>query len=66
LPGVVGAMMATEAVKHLSQAGQTLRGRLFIYDALYGQSRVILLSPDSACPVCRGAGPEITLAQAHK
>ena len=66
LPGVVGAMMATEAVKHLSQAGQTLRGRLFIYDALYGQSRVIFLSPDSACPVCRGAGPEITLAQAHK
>ena len=37
LPGVVGAMMAMEAVKHLVGAGEGLKGRLMIYDALYAE-----------------------------
>jgi hypothetical protein len=41
LPGVIGAMMAMEAVKHITGAGEGLRGRLMIHDALYAETRVI-------------------------
>ncbi len=52
LPGVIGAMMATEAVKHITGAGEGLRGRLLIYDALYAEMRVIGIKPRADCPVC--------------
>jgi molybdopterin/thiamine biosynthesis adenylyltransferase len=52
LPGVIGAMMAMEAVKHITQAGVTLRGRLLIHDALYAETRVIEITRRSDCPVC--------------
>lgn len=52
LPGVIGSMMATEAVKHLTGAGETLRGRLMIHDALYAETRVIGIKPRPDCPVC--------------
>ncbi|MEI6099770.1 MAG: ThiF family adenylyltransferase, partial [Alphaproteobacteria bacterium] len=52
LPGVVGAMMAMEAVKHLTGAGQGLKARLMIYDALYAEVRVIGLKRRSDCDVC--------------
>ncbi len=52
LPGVIGALMATEAVKHITGAGETLRGRLMIHDALYAEVRVIGLKPRPGCPVC--------------
>ena len=52
LPGVIGAMMAMEAVKHITQAGLTLRGRLLIHDALYAETRVIEITQRSDCPVC--------------
>jgi molybdopterin/thiamine biosynthesis adenylyltransferase len=52
LPGVIGAMMAMEAVKYLTQAGQGLRGRLMIYDGLYAESRVIACSPRDGCAAC--------------
>ena len=56
LPGVIGAMMALEAVKHLTGAGQGLRGRLMIHDALYAETRMIGTRPRSDCPVCGGRG----------
>ncbi|MEY8838981.1 ThiF family adenylyltransferase [Cribrihabitans sp. XS_ASV171] len=56
LPGVVGSMMAVEAVKVIIGAGQALRGEMLIYDALYGESRKIRLKPRSDCPVCQGKG----------
>ena len=52
LPGVIGAMMATEAVKHITGAGQTLAGRLMIHDALFGETRVIATKADPNCLVC--------------
>lgn len=52
LPGVVGAMMAAEAVKLISGAGEGLSGRMLIYDALYGEVRVIAVKPRADCPVC--------------
>ncbi len=52
LPGVIGSIMAMEAVKHLTGAGQTLAGRLMIHDALYTETRVISIKPRPDCPVC--------------
>ena len=56
LPGVVGAMMAAEAVKLIAGAGEPLMGRLMLYDALYAEARVIAVKPRPGCPVCGGGG----------
>lgn len=56
LPGVIGAMMALEAIKHLTGAGETLRGRLLLYDGLHGETRTIATWPRRDCPVCGGCG----------
>lgn len=55
LPGVVGAMMAMEAVKLITGAGTVLRGQMVIYDGLYGESRAITLKRRADCPVCGDA-----------
>lgn len=52
LPGVVGTMMALDAIKHITGAGATLRGRMLIYDGLYGNIRELRLKPDPHCDVC--------------
>ena len=54
LPGVIGSMMALEAVKHITGAGQGLRGRLVIHDALDAETRAIRLRPRPDCAVCGG------------
>ena len=52
LPGIIGAMMAMEAVKVICGAGEPLRGRLMIHDALYGETRVIGVKRRADCAVC--------------
>lgn len=52
LPGVVGSMMALEAIKHITGAGAVLRGQMLIYDALYAETRLINVKRDPACAVC--------------
>ncbi len=52
LPGVLGAMLAVEAVKWITGAGEPLSGRMLIYDALYGETRVMSLKQRAGCPVC--------------
>ena len=52
LTGVVGAMMAMEAIKLIAGAGESLLGRLMIYDGLAGSAHVATLAADPACPVC--------------
>ena len=52
LPGVVGAMMAAEAIKEIVGAGASARGRLMIYDALWGENRQIGVKRRSDCAVC--------------
>lgn len=52
LPGVLGTMMALEAIKTLTGAGETLRGSLMIYDGLYAEIRKIAIKPRPDCPIC--------------
>ena len=52
LPGIFGAMMAMEAVKHITGAGETLRGRMMLHDALYAETRVFEITRRKDCPVC--------------
>ncbi len=56
LPGIVGSMMAAEAIKLITGAGDPLRGRMLIHDALHAETRVIALTRRPDCPVC-GAVP---------
>jgi molybdopterin/thiamine biosynthesis adenylyltransferase len=52
LTGVVGSVMALEAIKHVCEAGETLDGRLWLFDGLALDSRTVTLPRDPACPVC--------------
>lgn len=56
LPGVVGSMMAVEAIKEITGAGQSLRGRMLFYDALYAENRQMRLKQRPDCPVCGKPG----------
>ena len=59
LPGVVGTIQATEAIKVVLGAGEPLTGRLLTYDSLKMQFRTLKLRRDPGCPVC-GTAPTIT------
>jgi bacteriocin biosynthesis cyclodehydratase domain-containing protein len=52
LAGVIGSMMALEAVKMITGAGEALTGRLLIYDALAAETRTVRVAGDPECPVC--------------
>ncbi len=52
LPGVVGAMMAAEAIKMITGAGQVLRGEMLMYDALYSENRKVKVNKRTDCAVC--------------
>lgn len=54
LTGVIGSLMALEAIKHITGAGETLDGRLLIFDGLGGEARTLKLARDPACPACGG------------
>lgn len=54
LAGVIGSMMALEAIKLITGAGEPLAGRLMIYDALAGETRTVRVGADPECPVCGG------------
>lgn len=58
LPGVIGTMMAVEAIKVITGAGHALRSEMFIFDALYGESRKFGLKPREDCPVCGANAPD--------
>lgn len=52
LPGVIGLVQATEVVKLILGIGQTLSGRLLLYDALAMKFRELKLRRNPECPVC--------------
>ena len=58
LPGVVGSLQATEAIKHILRIGDLLTDSLLTYDALAMRFRKVSLPRDPKCPLC-GPTPEI-------
>ena len=58
LPGIVGTIQATEAIKLLLGTGTPLLGRLLLFDALEMSFRELKLRRDPLCPLC-GANPTI-------
>ncbi len=58
LPGVIGVIQATEAVKLILGAGSPLIGRLMLYDALNMKFRELKIRKDPNCPIC---GPNRTI-----
>ncbi|HSD90484.1 MAG TPA: molybdopterin-synthase adenylyltransferase MoeB [Kofleriaceae bacterium] len=52
LPGTMGVLQATEAIKLVLGLGDTLAGRLLVYDALKARFRELKLRRDPKCPTC--------------
>lgn len=52
LTGVIGSMMALEAIKEITGAGESLAGRLLVYDGLATTSRIVTLKRDPKCRTC--------------
>ncbi|HUK21317.1 MAG TPA: molybdopterin-synthase adenylyltransferase MoeB [Gemmatimonadales bacterium] len=59
LPGIVGSIQALEAIKLVIGNGETLIGRLVLFDALRLKFRELKLEKDPNCPIC-GRNPTIT------
>ncbi len=58
LPGTVGMIQATEAAKLILGLGETLVGRLLMYDALQMSFRTLTIRRDPTCPMCGPTGPD--------
>jgi adenylyltransferase/sulfurtransferase len=56
--GVLGTLQATEALKEILGIGESMSGRLLLWDALGARFRTVRLRPDPACPLC---GPAATI-----
>ncbi|HEY1411025.1 MAG TPA: molybdopterin-synthase adenylyltransferase MoeB [Rhodopila sp.] len=56
--GVMGTLQATEVLKEILGIGDTMAGRLLVWDALATRFRTIKLRPDPSCALC---GPEATI-----
>ena len=52
LPGVIGTMQATEAIKLIAGIGDPMIGRMMLYDALEMSFTTIKIRKDPHCPVC--------------
>lgn len=59
LPGIIGTIQATEAIKLIIGQGESLAGRLLLFDALAMRFRELKLRKNPNCPVC-GANPTVT------
>src|SRR5688572_3318078 len=58
LPGIIGSIQALETIKWIIGAGNSLIGRLLLFDALKLRFRELELRKDPACPLC-GTNPTI-------
>ncbi len=59
LPGTIGTLQATEAIKLILGIGDTLIGRLLLYNALDMSFEFVRLRKNPSCKVC-GPNPEVT------
>ena len=62
VPGILGMLQANEALKVLAGIGNTLAGRLLLFDALETEFTELKLRRDPNCPVCSDAAVEARLA----
>jgi adenylyltransferase/sulfurtransferase len=58
LPGIIGTVQATETIKLILEIGETLVGRLLVYDAMRMAFREMKVPKDPDCPVC-GTKPTV-------
>ncbi len=58
LPGTLGALQATEVIKELIGIGESLSGRLLLYEGLAAAFRSVRVTADPACPLC---SPQATI-----
>ncbi len=61
LTGIIGSMMALEVIREITGFGESLAGRLLLYDALGARMRTIKLPKDPACPGCGPKSPRSSL-----
>ncbi len=59
LPGIIGSIQAVEAIKLILGVGESLAGKLVLYDALRNEFTTVNLRWDPDCPVC-GKHPTVT------
>jgi molybdopterin/thiamine biosynthesis adenylyltransferase len=59
LPGIVGSIQAVEAIKLVLRVGESLVGKLLLYDAMSSEFTMVKLRWDPDCPVC-GKHPTVT------
>ena len=59
LPGIIGSLQALETIKLIIGEGETLIGRLLLFDALEMQWRTLNLRKNPDCTVC-GENPTVT------
>ncbi len=60
LPGIIGSIQATEAIKILAGIGTSLSGRLLLFDALQMRFQELKLQKKPSCPMC---GPSATIRE---
>jgi adenylyltransferase/sulfurtransferase len=52
LAGAMGSLQAVEVLKELMGIGESMSGKLMIYDALTARTRLVKVKPDPACALC--------------
>lgn len=63
--GTMGTLQATEVIKEIVGIGETMAGRLMIYDGLGPEFRTVKVRRDAGCPLC-GDEPKITDLSLHR
>ncbi|HEY4264690.1 MAG TPA: molybdopterin-synthase adenylyltransferase MoeB [Micropepsaceae bacterium] len=62
--GIMGTLQALEVMKEILAIGETMAGRLLVYDALAAQSRTLKVPKDPGCALC-GSAPTIRDLSTH-
>lgn len=66
LPGIIGALQANEVIKLIIGRGDSMIGRLLLFDALKMRFREVRLRKDPQCPVCSGHPTQTELIDYHE